>query len=137
MITEKELINKYLGIPYKHKGRNLTALDCWGLAKLIYADLGFKLWDIEDYDEKWSQLGNNYFIENYYREWVKVKSPELFDGILFKNVDGIAFHCGIFLSDNRFIHCRRIGVVIDRLDNSQWQRRFEGFYHLKARDDNH
>lgn len=33
-------MNKYLRVPYKEGGRTLEALDCWGLALAVRADLG-------------------------------------------------------------------------------------------------
>ena len=58
--VEKLIIDKYLGIPYKHRGREMTGLDCWGFLKCVYADLGFRLFDIEDleYGQAWG-LRNN------------------------------------------------------------------------------
>lgn len=46
--VEKLIVDKYLGIHYKHRGRTLDGLDCWGFLKLVYADLGFRLFDIEN-----------------------------------------------------------------------------------------
>lgn len=136
MIKDKEIIEKYLGVSYRHKGRTLEGLDCWGLIKEVYKDLGFELWDIEeDYDEKWSWKGRNHFIENYYKEWVKVKKPNPFDVVLFSNSKGIANHGGVVLKSGKFIHCCKTGVVVSRLGEPRWQKRIEGFYHLKARDE--
>ena len=132
MITEKEIIKRYLGIPYKHRGRTLDGLDCWGLIKSIYKDFGYDLWDIEeDYDENWAWEGRDHFIENYHKQWDKVEKPELFDVVLFKNSKDIANHGGVVLSNDKFIHCCKAGTVINRLSDSHWQKRLQGFYRLK------
>lgn len=137
MVTEKDIINTFLGIPYKHRGRDLSGLDCWGLIKLVYNKLGYTLWDIEEeYTQDWSFKGKNHFIENYHKEWDKVISPNIYDVVLFKNGKGIANHGGIMLLNNRFIHSCRIGTIISRLSNEQWKRRIEGFYRLRIKDDN-
>ncbi len=128
---EKNIINKYLGIPYKHRGRTMQALDCWGLLKFAYADLGFNLFDVEDYEKTWSQKGKNYFKENYINDWIKVDEPQVLDAVLFLNSKGIANHAGIVLSDRKFIHACRQGVIISKLDDKSWKTKIEGFYRLK------
>ncbi len=128
-MTKQEIIKKYLGIPYKHQGRSLEGLDCWGLILAVYADLGFKLWDIEeDYTEDWSWKEKNYFIENYHKQWQRVDKPYIFDGVLFHNGKGIANHGGIYLGDDKFLHTCKAGTVIGRLSNAKWCKRIEGFY---------
>jgi len=37
------MIEKYLGVPYRHRGRAMDGLDCWGFLKLAYADIGVRL----------------------------------------------------------------------------------------------
>jgi len=134
MVTEDYLIRKYLPVPYKHQGRSLEGFDCWGLILFVYKELGYKLWDIEeDYDIKWGWKDKHLFIENYHREWDKVKKPNLFDVVLFKNSKGVAFHAGIMLSNSRFLHCCKVGTVVGRLSEQKWATSIEGFYHLRER----
>lgn len=124
-----EIIKKYLGTPYKHRGRDLQGLDCWGLILLVYADLGIKLWDIEDeYVKDWFQKQRNYFIENYHREWQRVERHEIFDGVLFTNNKGIVNHAGIYIGNNKFLHTCKLGTIVSRLSEKNWQKRLEGFY---------
>lgn len=132
-MTEKELLNKYLGIKYKHQGRSKEeGLDCWGFIKFVYEDLGFSLWDINaDYDEHWSWKGRNYFLENYAKEWIKVKRPDLFDLVLFHNRRNIPNHIGVLLSNYRFIHCCKQGVIVSSVFS--WKDKLFAFYRLKAR----
>ena len=132
MVTEKELIEQFLGIPYKHRGRTQDGLDCWGLIIWAYKKMGYDLWDIEEeYDKNWSFKGRDLFIENYHKEWEKRDKPELFDVVLFLNGKGIANHGGIMLTNGGFLHCCKRGTVRSRL--SQWRQKPEGFYHLKIR----
>lgn len=135
-VSEKAIISKYLGVPYKHRGRDLKGLDCYGLIICIYKDLGFKLWDIEEeYDENWSWKGKNHFIENYHQQWRRIEVPDVFDVVLFSNSKGIANHGGVVLSEGRFIHTCKQGTIISRLSDPGWRKRIEGFYRLKERDD--
>lgn len=131
--VEKKLVKKYLGIPYQHRGRTEEGLDCWGLLKCVYSDMGVKLFDVEDlkYSKVWGLSGNDYFKEHYTHDWEKVKRCQIFDAVLFVNSRGVANHAGIVLSNRRFIHCCRQGVVISRLSDASWKGNIEGFYRLK------
>ena len=133
--VEKLITDKYLGIPYRHRGRTLEGLDCWGFLKLVYADLGFKLFDIEDleYEKIWGLRGRDYFRENYANDWERVEDPQVLDGVLFLNSRGVASHAGIVFRNRKFIHCCRQGVVVSRLDDIAWKPRTEGFYRLRDR----
>ena len=127
MITEKEIINKYLGIDYIHKGRDLKGLDCWGLVISIYKDLGIEIFDLEDYERNWHLKGGNIFIENYYNAWVQHTSPIFLDVLLFNSSKGITNHAGIYLKDGRFIHGSRAGVVVTRLEG-RWKEKLYGVF---------
>ena len=133
--VEKLITDKYLGIPYRHRGRTLEGLDCWGFLKLVYIDLGFKLFDVEDleYGKIWGLRGKDYFQENYENDWEKVTDPQVLDGVLFLNSRGVANHAGIVFADRKFIHCPRQGVVVSRLDDAAWKPKIEGFYRLRNR----
>lgn len=137
-MTDKEtiLVNKYLGIPFRHRGRSMEALDCYGLVLKVYEDLGIKLFDLESYEEDLSQTQTDYFIKQYYREWEKVIKPSIFDVVLFK-AKGIAVHCGVVLSGGKFLHSSRKtkGVIVSRLYGGAWEKMIEGFYRNKARND--
>lgn len=131
--VEQFIIGKYLGLPYRHRGRSLEGLDCWGFLKLVYADLGVRLFDIEDleYSKVWGAEGKDYFKAHYFHDWFEAKEAQPLDGVLFVNSRKIANHAGIVLSNRRFIHCARPGVIISRLNDPSWQERIEGFYRLK------
>lgn len=136
MITKEYIINKYLGLPYVHEGRTMEGLDCFGIAVLIYRELGHELFDFVNLPPDWSLNGCNHMIENYWRDWERVDTPKFLDGVMLKNYKGIANHGGLMLDDHTFIHCvKKIGVVIGDLNQPSWKKRFENFYRLKARID--
>jgi cell wall-associated NlpC family hydrolase len=128
-MIEKEAINKYLGVPYKHKGRDLSGLDCWGLIMCVYKDNGFEVSDFDiDYDENWQFKGENHFLENYHLQWEKIDLPKVFDVVLlFK--DGVPNHAGIVLSHGKVLHTCRSGTVVSRLFT--FKGKIEGYYRLK------
>lgn len=129
---EREIIDRYLGIPYKHLGRNSEeGLDCWGLIKCVYRDLKFDVWDpVKQYSPN-LRNGENHLIENYHKEWYEIVSPHIFDVVLFNNSRGVANHAGIVLSLWCFLHCGRSGVIISKLSDRKWIERKVGFYRLK------
>ena len=42
-MTEKEIVDKYLGVPYLHHGRDLNGTDCWGIIILINKERNIEL----------------------------------------------------------------------------------------------
>jgi len=132
-MNEQDIINKYLGVPYKHQGRDLKGIDCYGLIISIYADLEIKLFDIEeDYTDDWAWKGKNYFLENAHKDWQEVNKAKLFDVVGFKNGTGIFNHAGIMLDGIRFINSCKAGTVVCRVSDLRWQKRFCGFYRNKG-----
>jgi cell wall-associated NlpC family hydrolase len=131
-MTELEIINKYLGIPYRNHGRNIDGLDCYGLIIFIYKDFGIELFDIDaDYDDDWSWDGHNLLMENVHFDWEEIKEQEQFCIVAFENGKGIVNHAGIMLDTDRFLHCCKAGVVVSRLSNFK-EKRFAGFYRHKG-----
>ena len=135
MITIEKVIAKYLGTPYKYKGRDpKTGFDCWGLGICIFRDMGIELADFNiDYDEDWGFKGENYFLENYWKEWDLVEVPQAFDCILFKShPDAMPNHGGMYLGENKFIHACKLGVVIGDMRREVLQRLKVGYFRHKA-----
>lgn len=132
-MNAEQIVKKYLGTPYKHRGRDMTGLDCWGLIKLIFQDIGIRLWDIdEDYTPDWSWTGKDHFIENYWREWTPVQKPVIFDGLLFKIGSEHANHAGVSLGENNFIHATKLGVIVSKLGDRKFQGSLIGAYRMKS-----
>ena len=127
---------KYIGIPYAHKGRTMQGLDCWGLIKLIYRDLGTEVRDLDDYEMEGHLNGKDYFKPK--DEWIKSSVPRPYDVALFVNTEGIAYHAGVITPDLKLIHAsKQTGVVIVALNLITRTIKLDAYYRLKARDDNH
>jgi len=128
ILTEGQLINKYLGWEYLHHGREEGKVDCWGLILFIYKEcFDINILDLEEYEKNWALRNKNLFIENYYKNWLLITQPKFLDVILFNNSKRITFHAGVYLSNGKFIHGSKAGVVITRLDG-KWKERVEGYY---------
>jgi cell wall-associated NlpC family hydrolase len=117
----------YIGLPYKHKGRDFGGIDCWGLYRLIYEyELNIVLPDFTDvlYDRNWYKREENHILENISRtKFEKVEPPyKLYDGMIFykDRHSIIANHIGMYIDDEKFIHVLENKLsMISRLD-SYW-----------------
>jgi cell wall-associated NlpC family hydrolase len=123
--------DRFVGIPYKDKGRDYDGSDCWGLLYLVYRDLlGI---EIPTYSEAYKN-GSDYeevarLIESRKRTWKRVEDkPKKYDGILIR-YGRYNSHVGVFISRNSFIHVQEGGFsVVDDLKSHRWRDRVVGFY---------
>jgi len=119
-MTPEETVNKYLGMPF-------DKVDCWQLVQSVYKDLGFKIFD-------WEKTGSNHLVNTYYKEWQKTTFPKDFDIAIYLDRKRIAVHSGVVIG-NKILHsAKNIGVVF--VDKFRIPLQLDGYYHLKARDDN-
>ena len=126
----------YLGIPFKHLGRDRNGVDCYGLLKLYFKEqLNI---DIVDwwYEPDWSKKGCNYFISNYSKMAVKINgNPKIHDVVLFFTdiTSKVANHVGIFVErPDTVIQAFKTGVNVSYLSSPVLRRRIEGIYRLKC-----
>jgi len=124
-IPEK-IVKKYLGIPYKNRGRGMDGLDCWGLIVNVYKDYGVEVFDLENYDAEWQRHGGNLIMDNYYENWQKVTCYGPGDVVLMRYPRDVVGHAGIFLDRGMFIHATREGVVVSRVKD--WLPKIFAFY---------
>lgn len=125
--------SKYIGIPYKHLGRDYHGVDCYGLL-ILYFKEQFN-YDFIDwwYEPDWSKKGENYFIEKRDQYTQKVSNPRVHDIVMiYTDVQSrVVNHTGIVVEpDKYFIQAVKHGVVLTNLQSPVFSRRIEGYYRI-------
>lgn len=145
-------MRKYIGMPYKHLGRDARGTDCYGLVVMIYKDkLGIDLPDVCHYSKCNESAGaymtsfytNDKYenVSDFHKLWTPVELDKLerYDVILFrsdKDVDAPT-HSGVYLGDGKFIHVTYdLPVTISRL-NRVLGMDIHSAYRYKERLDTH
>ncbi len=131
---KKKSYQKYIGLPFKHHGRDVDGIDCWGLPMLYYKEvLGVELQDWW-YESDWSKKGENYFVDNYKDfHFERVDSPTKHDiALIFTDIKTkIPNHAMIIIEPpNIALTAASRGSHLTDLNNNVWKRRIEGFYRL-------
>lgn len=132
MNTVEQVVRKYLGIPFVHRGRSLKGLDCWGVPILIYRDEVCEKIADKDYPVDWVERGLDFFSEIEYLNWVRVDKPFFPDLLLFKNAAGKIHHAGIYTNNNKFLHATKKGGVVQSRLEGYWLNQLEGAYRLSG-----
>lgn len=131
-MTEKDVRKRYLGTPYKHLGRDLSGIDCWGV--IMDAFKFFKdvlIVDVNCY----SNMGvtpADFNIENYYKNWKQHGAPAFFDLLIFEHEEREGLHAGLYLGHGEFIHATRAGVVVSRVQDKRWGNRLIGIFRYEG-----
>lgn len=122
---------KYIGIPYKDRGRTMDGFDCWGLVCYISE---------HEYNNVLPCLGYEYENSKNIKEISKsfkktvskfsqVDHVSAGDIVAFR-IGGLACHVGLYIGHNYFIHTLfGHNSAIERLDHILWKDRIAGYYH--------
>ena len=137
MSTIPDWVGAYIGLPYADKGRDRSGVDCYGLVKLILAEVsGIAL---PDYSGAYTTADDHNSVADAVDAglrdgWQRVKRPQALD-LLILRIAARPWHTGLMVNAGMFIHCPPPGrdghqsfSCIERLDNPQWAKRIEGFY---------
>lgn len=120
---------KYVGIPYSEKGRDVTGLDCYGLVRLIYKN-EYKI-DLPSFSAEYNADDNNRIqdlIAQYKEGWEPVETPSTGDVVIFR-IMGVESHIGLVISPTQFIHVRENqDSAIESLNAYKWSKRVVGFF---------
>ncbi len=116
--------NAYIGIPYEINGRDMNALDCWGLVRQVYQrELGVELPSYSGYE---SSLDGDAFAAAFDQEsaaWNTVSTSQEYD-VAWCRIVGIECHCGIILGNGKMLHAMQgQDVCIVSTSTPAWQRR--------------
>lgn len=127
----------FIGLPYRDKGRDRDGVDCWGIVRLILAEVAGQA--LPDYSGAYTRAGDHASVADAVEAglndgWERVDRPKARD-LLILRIAGRPWHCAMMVNETMFIHApppgrggRESFSCIERLDNPQWSRRIEGFY---------
>ena len=123
---------RYIGIPFAHRGRDGAGMDCYGLFLAMMRDVGTPVPDFE-YIANWEKAGGNVLMENYWKHGEIIQKKDLIpgDAILFKN-SPVINHLGVYIGDGRFVHAAKCGVSICTLDRQPYNRMAAMFCRVKG-----
>ncbi|NLM37457.1 MAG: C40 family peptidase [Firmicutes bacterium] len=133
MAAEKyrQIARQFLGIPYRHGGRDREGLDCVGLAHLFYRELGIKVPDSDGrpYPTDWYKKDPERLLQGLLKvgRAVDLKTEPLqpLDLVYFR-MGGAITHAGVMVDQRSFLHVlTRKTVEITPLTLA-WKRRLQG-----------
>lgn len=107
-----------IGVPYRHKGRTLEGLDCFGLILYVLKQQGKTVDDpVPDYPENWQDVKtHNYFLEHYYKQWKRIDKPELLDVVMIGQDENFPTHVGILVEKDKVLHVsEKHGTITSRM----------------------
>lgn len=123
---------KYIGVPYKERGRDRDGWDCLGLTRIVLRDeIGF---EIPSFDEHYAQAYDAEQTQRIARgeaalrgESVALGDERTFDVILFK---GLPLHCGVVIEPGFMLHVRRggVGTCKESYLSRIWREKIDGFW---------
>lgn len=123
----------YVGIPFVSGGRDRCGADCYGLIRLVFADVyGISLPELSVYsnalDRKLTAPLFHEFLPLICAD--KVPGPEE-KAVALMCFGGMPTHVGIYAGDDYILHCRNItGAVCERISSPALQCRIEGWYRV-------
>lgn len=123
--------SSFVGITWRDRGRDRDGCDCWGLARLVYAEI-LEI-DLPSYDEGYASTAEQEEIDRLISQrradgpWVDVLVPASFDLVLFRHGRHDT-HVGIVVDGRHMLHMVECGQArIERFDTPLWSRRIRCF----------
>ena len=120
----------FVGVPWLDGGRTLAGAGCWGLFRLVYAEvLGIPLPSYSGaYGSALDRIIIKRLIEGRPDHWVRVAEPAVGDGVLLEFINRP--HIGVAVGGGRMLHIEHgYGAVIESYETLKYQNALEGYYH--------
>lgn len=121
---------KYIGIPFAEKGRDIKGVDCWGLVRMVYKnELGIELpsYDREYVDSTDREVLARLVHAEDEKLWHHPEKPKPFDVIIITML-GMPTHVGIVIDGGRMLHCLKgADTVCERFNGLKWSKKVQGF----------
>jgi cell wall-associated NlpC family hydrolase len=123
------LIKKYEGIPYRHGGRDLTGLDCLGLAHFFFKDCGIEIPvnDGMEYSPNWAKQDPERYLRGILQlgQAAPIDDLQPLDFVYFRMGRYIS-HGAVMIDSQNFIHViQRMSVHVSPM-NLIWKKRLVG-----------
>jgi cell wall-associated NlpC family hydrolase len=127
-----EDFSKYLGIPYKERGRNFRGLDCWGLVRLfLLSEYGIEVDDYSQYSARDMEEVKR-IAEKEKKKWIKVDSPKPGDVVEIQILKR-DFHVGIIPFPGYILHiCNERFSEMNKLTHPLIKRSIRGIWRHNA-----
>jgi probable lipoprotein NlpC len=128
---------KYVGLPFRDKGRDAGGVDCWGLIYLIYRD-EFRI-EVPRYTERYASALEraevSRLIQGESLGWRPVPLWEAALGdVLVLRVAGQPWHCALGIEWPWFLHSfKGTDSCIEAATHGLWAHRIEGTYRHQQR----
>lgn len=122
-------LNRYVGLPWRDRGRTPDGCDCWGLLRLVYAgEFGIDLPDHSNGYVDTSDRAISGLIGNGLADWTSVAAGREgpLDAILIRQAP---WHVGVVVRRGLMLHMpENQSSCIEPYDTGRWSRRVEGIY---------
>lgn len=130
-----EEARRWVGVPFRHAGRDRLGIDCVGLPLILLRFLHYTDFEDTDYSRSVNPERMRREIELFC-----VKIEEGFENaqtadLFFFNIMGATQHIGVYTGkkDNTLIHAyESVGRVVEHIMNQKWINRIDTVYRLKG-----
>lgn len=124
--------NNYVGLPFKALGRNRLGCDCWGLVRLVCAEVfDIPVPDYADgYEDPYNRDKVSSHIDRAKADFVPVNQGQEREGdIVVLYVSGKGCHVGIVTEVGHMLHLMDgTMATVEQYTARRWFHRVEGFY---------
>lgn len=142
---------KYVGLPFRDRGRDFSGVDCWGIVYLIYRNefkIALPRYDDFEYHPERADREELEKVFNFERDsgnWYEIpaNSAHCGDVLLFR-IDGLNTHVGLVVYPRHMIHVlegndsnkhkREPLSAIERYDSMLWRNRMLSVHRYIGQD---